>query len=74
MMIDSELAARIRAELALEPGISIDEVRIEVEDGIVTLQGQVADRAALHFAESCVMRVEGARAVINELSIRTTHS
>jgi osmotically-inducible protein OsmY len=69
MKTDGALLEMVRAELALEPGIDIGEVQVEVRDGIVTLTGQVPSLTEIHFAGSSVMRVPGVRAVINELSV-----
>jgi osmotically-inducible protein OsmY len=69
MNTDWELREMVQSELALEPGIDIDKVQVEVRDGIVTLTGQVPSLTEIHFAQSCVMRVPGVRAVVNELSV-----
>jgi osmotically-inducible protein OsmY len=69
MKTDRALLEIVRAKLALEPGIDIGEVEVEVRDGIVLLTGQVPSLTEIHFAESCVMRVPGVRAVVNELSV-----
>lgn len=69
MRTDRELQEMVQSELTLEPGIDIDEVQVEVWDGIVTLTGQVPSRTEIHFAERSVMRVPGVRAVINQLSV-----
>jgi osmotically-inducible protein OsmY len=68
MKNDRELREIVLSELALEPGIDIAEVQVEVRDGIVVLTGYVPSLTEIHFAESCVMRVPGVRAVVNELS------
>jgi osmotically-inducible protein OsmY len=69
MNTDRALAEVVRSELDLEPGIDSSDVHVEVRDGIVFLTGHVPTVTEIHFAGSCVMRVPGARAVVNELSV-----
>jgi len=70
MQTNQHLTQQIRAELALEPGVDIDDVEVEVEAGIVTLSGPVENLAAVHYAGSCVMRFDGVHAVVNQLSVK----
>jgi osmotically-inducible protein OsmY len=69
MSTGQELMDEVRAKLALEPGIDIDKVQVEIRDGIVFLTGHVPSLTEMHFAESCVMRVQGVHAVVNQLSL-----
>jgi osmotically-inducible protein OsmY len=70
MVTDCGLMERVRAELALEPGIDIENVEVEVDNGQVTLVGRVANLGIAQLAASCVMRVEGVHVVINKLCVQ----
>lgn len=66
---DWELAAGIRSDLAWNPYIGRMNVRVEVEDGVATLTGEVDDVRAYREAEHEALDA-GATHVVNELRVR----
>jgi osmotically-inducible protein OsmY len=65
------LVQRVRDELRYEPGVDERRIRIGEEDGVVTLDGEVDSISAAELANHAVFRVEGVRALINRLEIRS---
>ena len=63
-------------EFAWDPEIDAADVGVEVDDGVVTLTGTVDRYAEKLAAEKAAQRVDGVRAVANDLSVRTalTHN
>jgi osmotically-inducible protein OsmY len=53
--------------LAEDPRLDASGVEVRVEDGAVTLSGQVEDRASKRRAEECAYLVSGVRGVRNDL-------
>jgi len=69
MKTDTELQRDILEELAWEPGVDAADIGVSVEDGIVTLSGNVKDMGEKWAAERAAQRVEGVRAVTDELLV-----
>lgn len=69
MNTDRELRHRVQIELAQHPSIDIKCVQVEVHDGVVSLTGTVDSLGTASLASRAVMRVDGAHAVVNELSV-----
>ena len=57
-------------EFAWDPEIDAADVGVEVDDGVVTLTGTVDRYAEKLAAEKAAQRVDGVRAVANDLSVR----
>jgi osmotically-inducible protein OsmY len=57
-------------ELNWDPEISARDVGVEVDDGVVTLTGTVDSYAKKLAAERAVFRIEGVRAVANDISVK----
>jgi osmotically-inducible protein OsmY len=57
-------------ELNWDPEISAKDVGVEVDDGVVTLTGTVESYAKKVAAERAVLRIEGVRAVANDISVK----
>jgi len=70
MKTDTELRNDIQEELNGEPGLNSSEIRVAVNDGIVTLTGYVDSYAEKREAESAAKRVSGVNAVVEEMEIR----
>ena len=68
MTQDGDLEKRVLGYLAGEPGIDSETVRADVDEGLVTLMGTVADHEAVWRAERAVVRVHGVRALVNMLA------
>jgi osmotically-inducible protein OsmY len=69
MKTDSELRRDVEAELEWEPSIDAGRIGVAVEDGVVTLMGDVRSYAEKWNAQRAVERVAGVRAVANDLKV-----
>jgi osmotically-inducible protein OsmY len=70
MKTDKELRKDVLAELEYEPSIDATQIGVAVKDGVVTLTGSVESYLEKWRAERAAERVEGVRAVANELEVR----
>ena len=59
----------VRAELAWDPRVDDEEIRVGATSGVVTLTGSVPSFADKRAAERAAERVFGVRAVANELNV-----
>lgn len=64
---DRRVEATLRKLLPKYPGVRPETVRVEVEDGVVTLDGQVKDDDVRIKLTEFVRRVEGVRLILNNL-------
>lgn len=64
------LEHNVRAALAIDPIIESDEIEVAVEDGVVTLTGDVSSVREAVAAERAVKRVDGVRSIANDLHIK----
>jgi BON domain len=60
--------------MADDPRLDAREIDVRVEDGDVTLEGRVDDRAARRLAEDIAAAVPGVRDVFNRLSTKERRS
>ena len=67
---DEEIQQNVLDELAWDPEIEATDVGVEVDDGVVTLTGTVETFAQKWAAERAALRVEGVRAVANNVQVR----
>ena len=78
MKIDSQLQRDVLDELAWEPSVDAAEIGVSVENGVVILNGTVKSFNEKWTAERVAQRVEGVRAVTDELVVKlagdTQHS
>ena len=70
MKIDSELQRDVLDELAWEPGVDAADIGVSVQEGIVVLNGTVKSLNEKWTAECVAQRVEGVRAVTDELVVK----
>jgi osmotically-inducible protein OsmY len=70
MTSDQELQKDVMAELKWEPSVSAAQIGVAVKDGIVTLAGTVPSYAERYEAEQAAKRVQGVKAVVNELEVK----
>src|SRR5437588_4120323 len=70
MKTDSELQRDIMDELKWEPSVDAAHIGVSVKDGVVTLTGHVSSYAEKFAAERAAKRVNGVRAVANELDVK----
>ena len=69
MKTDAQLQQDVIAELKWEPSVDATQIGVEVQDGIVTLSGQVSTCAEKCSAERATQRVAGVRALAVEMDI-----
>lgn len=69
-MNDSELQQDVIRELHWEPSVDAAHIGVAVHDGVVTLTGYVSSYAEKYAVENAAKRVQGVRAVANELEVR----
>jgi osmotically-inducible protein OsmY len=67
---DAAIQEDVLTELSWDPVVDATEVGVEVDDGVVTLTGWVDTYAKKMAAEDAAQRVEGVRAVANDLSVK----
>ena len=69
-MTDKELKRHIEDTLNWEPSVDAADIGVSVENGIVTLHGDVPSYAAKSRAERVTLGVYGVKAVANDLNVR----
>ena len=74
MKTDSQLQKDVMAELAWEPSIHAAQIGVEVKDGVVTLDGNVATYTEKWNAELAAQRVAGVKALAIELKVKLIES
>jgi len=70
MNTDHKPKTDILAELAWEPSVSADHIGVTTKDGVVTLTGHVNTYWQKQAAETAVGRVQGVKALAEEIKIR----
>ena len=68
--ISTHLEELVRNELLWDPRVTSDAIGISTRDGSVTLSGYVPSYTEKVAAENAALRVQGARAVANDLIVR----
>ena len=71
-MTDEKLERDVISELEWEPSLNAIDIGVSVEDGVVTLRGNVPSFAERFRAERVTGRVFGVTAVVNDLNVRLT--
>lgn len=75
---ETKSAARLRRdveqELGCEPSVNAMAVGVAVDDGVVTLSGQVSNHAEKIAAEHAASRVRGVHAVVSRLDVALADS
>ena len=69
-MTDGELRERVEDALDWEPSIDVSNVDVTVDEGVVTLRGDVGTYAEKRAAERVVLGVYGVQGVANDLVVR----
>ena len=69
-MTDQELKQHVENALEWEPSVNTSDVGVAVEDGVVTLRGNVRSYAEKGAAERVALRVYGVKAVADDLNVR----
>lgn len=70
MRSDTEIQQDVIDEFVWDPEVTASEVGVEVDEGVVTLTGTVDSYTVKLAAHDAAQRVEGVRAVANDLSVR----
>jgi osmotically-inducible protein OsmY len=70
MLDDSILQALVMEELDWEPSLDASHIGVGAKDGVVTLSGFVDSYAAKAAAERAAQRIQGVRAIAEELEVR----
>ena len=70
MKTDAQLQQDVIAELRWEPSVHAAGIGVEVQDGVVTLAGDVGSYAEKWDAERAAQRVAGVSALAVEISVR----
>jgi osmotically-inducible protein OsmY len=70
MKTDSELQRQIQDELKWEPSLNAAHIGVAVNDGIITLSGHVLSYWEKIAAERAAKRVQGVKAIVNELEVK----
>lgn len=68
-MTDRELKQHVQNALDWEPGLDATDIGVSVDEGVVTLRGNVASYSGKMTAERVALRVYGAKAVANDLIV-----
>ena len=70
MRSDIDIKRDVEAELRWNPNIDATDIAVAVKDGVVTLSGFVRSYAQKFEAEQTAKRVNGVRAVANDIEVR----
>ena len=70
MRTDSEIRRDVESELQWDPSVDEKRIGIFVDDGVVTLTGEVSHFAGKWAAEDITKRVSGVRAIANEIQVK----
>ncbi|MDP9347950.1 MAG: BON domain-containing protein, partial [Gemmatimonadota bacterium] len=68
---DAEIRQEVRARLYHDSWLDADTIDVQVEDGVVTLRGEVGDFLEARYAWDDAWETEGVRGVVNNLRVRT---
>lgn len=68
-MTDKEIQQAVLRELEWEPQVRSTEIGVAVKDGIVTLAGGVDSYSKRYYAERAAKRVNGVKAIVNDLEV-----
>lgn len=70
MKADSDIRDDVEAELKWDPSIDDKKIGVIVNNGVVTLTGEVGNFAGKWSAEDVAKRVSGVRAVANDIQVK----
>ena len=70
MRTDSELRTDVIAELNWDASIRDEDIATAVKEGVVTLAGIVDTYAQRYAAERAIERVNGVKAIVNDLTVK----
>jgi hypothetical protein len=67
---DEQILDAVRRRLYEDVWLDIDRIDVEVEDGVVTLRGEVDDFLEVRYAWDDAWETEGVRGVVTQLTVR----
>lgn len=70
MKTDSKIKIDVQDELSWEPSIDETKIGVSVDDGVVTLSGEVDSYAKKMAAEKAAKRVHGVKAVAEDITVK----
>ena len=73
-MVDKDLKQHVQNALDWEPSVDATDIGVSVDEGVVTLRGNVASYSEKINAERVALRVYGVKAVANDLIVRLVSS
>jgi osmotically-inducible protein OsmY len=68
-MTDKDLKQHVQSALDWEPSLDATDIGVSVDEGVVTLRGNVGSYVEKIMAERVALRVYGAKAVANDLTV-----
>ncbi len=69
---DATITTKVKAAVLAEEGLKTLEIRVDTKDGVVTLEGTVASPDLKQRAMTIAQRVEGVRAVTDQLVVKAS--
>ena len=72
MKTDAQLKKDVMEELRWEPTVTASDINVATHNGIVTLSGTVPHFAEKSAAERATQRVEGVKAIAEEMEVHLT--
>lgn len=70
MKTDRQIQADVMDEIAWDPEVDSSEIGVAVQNGIVTLSGQVTSYSKKVAAEKCAKRVSGVKGIAEEIIVK----
>jgi len=67
---DDQILETVRKRLYDDVWLDVDRIDVEVEDGVVTLRGEVDDFMEARYAWDDAWEADGVRGVVNNLTVR----
>lgn len=68
---DDQILDAVRRRLYEDVWLDVDRLDVEVEDGVVTLRGEVDDFLEVRYAWDDAWETQGVRGVVTQLTVRT---
>ena len=68
-MTDKDLKHNVESALDWDPSLDVSDIGVSVDEGVVTLRGNVASYAEKMTAERVALRVYAVKAVANDLAV-----
>lgn len=72
MMSNSQLKSEVMQELLFESAVNSSGIHVAANNGVVRLTGRVANHLEKWAAEQATQRVEGVKAIIQEIEVIPT--